>query len=149
MRWFVFTVLVVLLAALPARAQDNGSVVLVNKGVPGFWFPEATATKMLQDLEELPLLRQKVDALELKISRMEDLILLMKDERSVTEQISAKWKLAFDEQLKITTEQRDHYEELLAQEKKWYRSPVLWFSVGVIATAALAIGLNYGLAETK
>lgn len=149
MRWFLLTVFVVLLAALPAHAQDSGSVILVNKGVTGFWFPEPVATKMLQDLAELPLLRTKVAALELKVSRMEDLVLLMKDERAVTEQISAKWKLAFDEQLKITKEQQSYYEEQLAREKKWYKSPVLWFSVGVIATAALSIGLNYGLAETK
>jgi len=149
MRWFILTVFVVLLAALPAHAQDSGSVILVNKGVTGFWFPEPVATKMLQDLAELPLLRTKVAALELKVSRMEDLNLLMKDERSVTEQISAKWKLAFDEQLKITQEQQAYYEEQLAREKKWYKSPVLWFSVGVIATAALAIGLNYGLAKTR
>lgn len=149
MRAFVFIFLAVFLATPVVYAQEPESTVLDYKGKPGFWIPDATFTKMLQDLEELPLLRQKVELLELKVKQSEELALALKAELQVTEQISAKWKLAFDEQMKVTVEQRDHYEELLAQEKKWYRSPVLWFSVGVVLTTALAIGMNYGLAETR
>ena len=149
MRAFLLSLLLVFLAAPALHAQEPESTALDYKGKPGFWIPDATFTKMLQDLEELPLLRQKVELLELKVKQSEELALNLKAELQVTEQISAKWKLAFDEQMKITVEQRDHYEELLEQEKKWYRSPVLWFSVGVIATAALAIGMNYGLAKTQ
>lgn len=146
---FLIPVLVVLFLAPSVGAQDTGSTVLVNKGVTGFWFPEETATRMLKDLEELPLLRQKVKELESKIDQMDHLMLLMKSEQVVTEQISMRWKLSFDEQLKITKSQQAYYEEQLAREKKWYKSPVLWFGVGVLATAALSIGLNYGLAETR
>lgn len=149
MKKFLIPLLVVLCMASSVRAEDTGSTVLVNKGVTGFWFPEETATRMLKDLEELPLLRQKVVELESKISQMDHLMLLMKSEQVVTEQISARWKLSFDEQLKITKSQQAYYEEQLAREKKWYKSPVLWFGVGVLATAALSIGLNYGLAETR
>jgi len=147
-RSLLFIILVFFVSSV-AHADDVGSTTLVYKGAPGFWFPEATATKMLQDLEELPLLRQKADLLELKVAQLEQLNLLLKSELDVSDQISAKWKLSFDEQLKVTTLQQAHYEEQLAVEKKWYKAPALWFSVGVLLTSALAIGLNYGLSETR
>ena len=147
MRLAIF--IAVLLFSSAAYAEDTGSVVLAYKGVQGFWFPEETATQMLQDLEELPLLRQKADLLELKVAQLEQLNLLLKSELDVSDQISVKWKLSFDEQLKVTTLQQAHYEEQLAVEKKWYKAPALWFSVGVLLTSALAIGLNYGLSETR
>ena len=77
------------------------------------------------------------------------LIALLKMDVATSEKIADKWKAAFDEQVKVTHAQQKYYESEIKALKKWYRSPVLWFSVGVIVTGALAVGLNYGLAETR
>ena len=138
-----------LLFPFDAFGGGSGSLVLEHEGQSGFWFPDATATKMLQDLTELPLVRLKVEKLELKLSKQEEYILLLKEDIKITEEISDKWKTAFDEQLKVTETQRAYYEEELKSLRKWYRSPIMWLGIGCLTTTALAIGLNYGLAGAR
>jgi hypothetical protein len=140
-------IFLVLFISVPwcAFAQDlpaPSTQLLVHEGHPGYWFPEAAATKMLADLEELPPLRQKTDLLELKIKKMEEFELLLKRDLEVTEEISGKWKTAFDEQITINAT----YEKKL---NAWYRSPVLWTGVGMLLGGGFAVLLNFGLSEAR
>jgi len=143
---FVF---ITLLTPSVVLAEDVESVELEHEGHPGFWFPEESATRMLKDLKELPPLRLKVSKLELKVEKFEDYTLLLKRDIEITEKISGKWEKAFNDQVSVTEAQQDYYESEIESLRKWYRSPILWFSVGFVGAAALAVGLNFGLAETR
>lgn len=138
----IFSFLLILLCTGAVYANEAESVLLSHNNVEGYWFPPNIAGRMLQDLEELPLLRQKTVELELKIKTTDEYILLFKEDIKITEEISNKWKSAFETQVKISELERDRYD-------KWYKSSVLWFSVGFIAASLAAVGLNFGLAKAQ
>jgi len=142
-------ILVLMLAPAAIFAAELQPFELEYEGHAGFWFPDESATRMLKDLKELPPLRLKVDKLELKIEKFEDYTLLLKRDIEITEKISDKWETAFDEQVAVTEAQQDYYESEIESLRKWYRSPMLWFGVGFACASALAVGLNFGLAETR
>jgi len=130
-------------------AEEPSSALLTHEGVEGIWFPMEKADKLLEDVGKLSLLNNKIDLLELKSRKQEEYILILHKDIKVTEKIGDKWKTAFDEQLKVTAAQKEYYRGEIQSLRKWYRAPALWFSVGVLVTGALAVGLNYGLAETR
>jgi len=145
---FIVILFTLLLLSASASAEPE-SILLTHEGVPGMWFPMAKADLLLEDVRRLPLIEAKVELLELKIRSQTQYVLLLRQDIEITEQISDKWKTAFDEQLKVTEAQAVYYKDEIQSLKKWYRAPALWFSVGVLITGALAVGLNYGLAETR
>ena len=66
------TILLVLFISLPRLAMGEEptapqTALLEHEGHTGYWFPDAAATKMLADLEELPKLRLKAGKLMLKL----------------------------------------------------------------------------------
>jgi hypothetical protein len=106
-----------------------------------------TGDRLLKDVTELKLIRDKVALMDSKLEAQNSLIELLRQDIKVTEGIGEKWKLAFEGQVKVTESQQKSYELQLKEAKKWYRSPVLWCSIGFIVASAAAIGLNFGLAE--
>lgn len=144
----IFFALVFFIPVSAAGAEPE-SVLLNHEDVGGIWFPMAKADKLLADVRKLPLLGVKIGTLELKIQRHEEYALLLHRDIEATEQISGKWKTAFDEQLKVTEAQEVYYKDEIKSLRKWYRTPVLWFGVGVLLTGIFAVGLNYGLSETR
>jgi predicted nucleic acid-binding Zn-ribbon protein len=105
--------------------------------------------RLLKDVTELKLVSEKLALIDTKLEAKDNLIELLRQDVAASEAIADKWKVAFEEQVEVTHAQQKYYESEIKALKKWYRSPVLWFSVGVIVTGALAVGLNYGLAETR
>jgi len=147
---FLLPLFIALVFLVPTKLfADSGSKLLEQDGKPGFWFPEDVATRMLADLQEFPLMKLKVGKLESKVDTMEEYERLLKLDLEVTEQIGNKWKTAFDEQVKVNAAQQKFHQKELASSKKWYRSPVLWFSVGFVMASAMAVGLTFGLAEAR
>ena len=147
LKFFITIIFIFTFLLSSVNAED--SIELEHNGIAGFWFPEDTATKMLKDLRELPLLRKKGELYELEVKKQEELKLLLMQDIEVTEKISSKWEKAFEKQVKVTKIQKDYYKDQLSESKKWYRSPVLWFSTGFLLAGGLAIGLNYGLADAR
>lgn len=147
MRFFLAIVFLLTCLSPPVLAGESESVELEHQGVAGYWFPDDAATLMLKDLREVPLLRKELGLYELKISRVETFILLLKQDIEVTEQISNKWQKAFQDQVDVTEAQKDYYEDQLAEEKKWYRAPIFWVGVGLVVGAGLTIGVSYALAD--
>jgi hypothetical protein len=142
----IVLLLIFVLGSAPAACQ-NSSELLTNKGVLGYWFPMETGDKLLKDVTELKLLREKVSLMDAKFEAKDRLIELLKFDIQVSEGIGEKWKTAFEAQIKVTQKQQESYELQLEASKKWYRSPVLWCGVGFLIASAAAIGLNFGLAE--
>lgn len=143
----LFVVFLSVFLTFPAFAAE--SVALEYQGVPGFWFPEATADLMLADLSELQVLRKKVSLLEEGLSLRDGSIALLKKDSEVSQQIAEKWKKSFDEQLSINESQRVEFRKEVSRLDAWYRAPVLWFSVGFLLAGALATALNFGLSEAR
>ena len=146
---FILTFFICLLPATIVLCGEPSSTIIVHEGTTGYWFPESTASRMLQDLEELPPLRLKSEKLELKVKGQEELILLLREDIKITEEIGNKWKLAFDNQLAVTEKQEEEFKKEIERLDAWYRSPVLWLGVGIIVGGAMAVGLNFGLQEVR
>ncbi len=126
-------------------ADDASSQLLEHEGSVGFWFPEVKATKMLGELREIPLLRQKITLLDEKLKLKDSTIALLREDVKITEQIAGKWESAFKSALGATSA----CEEKLERKDSWFKSPALWFGVGFVVAALGAVGLNYGLASTR
>jgi len=149
---FIAFILIFFICILPATivlCEGPSSTIIIHEGTTGYWFPESTASKMLMDLEELPILREKSEKLQLKIATQDELTLLLKEDIKVTEEIGNRWKLAFDNQLAVTEKQQDEFKKEIKRLDVWYRSPVLWLGVGMLLGGALAVGLNFGLQEVR
>ena len=100
----------------------------------GQFFPLPAARLMLKELER----GRGALALQPKLERRVELgkhrvVLLGLDVASWKQQ-SVVWKDTAQQQAKARVESR-----------AWYRSPQLWFAVGVIAGAAAAVGLAAGV----
>lgn len=150
MKFFVsIALLVFLVAPCKGVCQEPSSTLLENNGVQGYWFPMTVGDRLLKDVTELKLLREKLTLIDTKLESKDNLIDLLRQDVAASEAIADKWRVAFEEQIEVTHSQKKYYESEIKALKKWYRSPVLWFSVGVLVTGALAVGLNYGLAETR
>lgn len=55
-------------------------------------------------------------------------------------QLLTEQRTMYEEQLRLATEQLD-------RQSSWWRSPILWFSVGVVVTGALVALSVWGISE--
>ena len=121
-------------------------VILNYKGVDGIWFDENTATKILEDVTELKLLKdEKIPKLEMKIELQELEISQLKLNVDITEKISDKYKSALGESEKLRIAETKELRDELSKEQSWYKSPTLIFVLGFVLGGAACVGLSFGL----
>jgi len=146
------TLLVFTLGALPASAKcyeiseaplDADCVVMSHGSQRGVWF-------RLDKADELRKLKLKQPELELQVFELEKIVTLRTQQvkelsqamdsqssalatMKVTNNLLVKQKNQTDRDLKAEIEKR----------QAWYRSPYLWFGVGVATTLAAGAGLVY------
>ena len=141
----IIMVATLLLVPFYGCAYDN-KVVLDYEGKPGIWFDAATSDKMLKDLTELSLLREKkIPTLEADIELHKKSIEIYALELTVTEQISMKYEQALDKSEKQREKDYEAYQKQLDKDDKWYKSKTLVFVLGIISGGLLAVGLSFGL----
>jgi len=141
---FLSTILVVLMIVLPrvAMSQVPETIELEHDGHPGYWFADETATKMLKDLKELKLVKEKLALIDTKLELKDQQLELLREDIKVTEDISDQWQIAFKEQAKLT--------QMCEEEKNaWYKSPLLWGGVGLVVGVGITIGIGYALAGAR
>jgi len=141
---FVASILVVLMVMLPrvALSEVPETIELEHDGHPGYWFAEETATKMLKDLKELKLLREKLELIDTKLELRDHHLELIREDLRITENIGEKWRLAFEEQAQLT--------QMCEEEKDaWYRHPALWGAVGFVVGVGVTVGIGYALAGAR
>lgn len=141
---FVASILVVLMITLPqvALCETPPTIELEHEGHPGYWFAEETATKMLKDLKELKLIREKLELIDTKLKLKDQQLELLREDVRITENISDQWQIAFKEQAKLT--------QMCEEEKNaWYKHPALWGAVGFVVGAGLTVGIGYALAGAR
>lgn len=128
-------------AALEAAVQDQPEPTRVTGPgqVAGMWFPMPTARLVLCEVEQLRALRQlrQVDAREIRLwERQVDFL-----GEQVTLAVQARDALegvvsAFVRRARDAEAARN---EAVAELDAWYRSPVLWVSVGVVVAVVLEV----------
>lgn len=129
----VFTLLIFLFALLaqcgtcraqpipePTRMQLNGS--------HGLWFSDQDATRILSVWREAESLRLRIPVLEAMIDNRNARIVIA--ERSL--------ELA-DNQIRLLTETNETLTSISAP--RWYESPWLWLSIGLILGTGITIGI--------
>jgi len=121
-------------------------VILNYKGVDGIWFDENTATRILEDVTELKLLKdEKIPKLEMKIELQELKISQLKLNVDITEKISDKYKSALENSEKLRIAETKGLRDELSKEQSWYKSPTLIFVLGFILGGAACVGISYSL----
>lgn len=142
---------VILLVLFPFRvlAQEPDRAIVVYQGVKGYWFSEEVGKRILKDVSDLPILKQKLAEFELKLSLKDEKVDLVKYQLQLESQISDRWKTSFEEEVKLVQKEQKRYDELRDKENAWYKSNALWCGVGAVLGAALAVGLTFGLQEAK
>lgn len=143
---FIRTILVFLILLVPMDLYaDTTRAIVINNGVPGYWFNEETGNKILSDLEELNIDKQKIALLDTKIQLKDETIAILKMDIQLTEEISLKYKHMYELQLDVTNQYIGLYEKCLEKENKWYKQPVFWAIIGFIIGAGATIGISYSL----
>lgn len=139
--------LVIMLAPIHALCDK---AVLDHNGVPGIWFDEATATRMLQDLTELNILKnKKIPSFEMAIDLQKMNAENYRLELEVTEKIALKWEESYSKSEAIRDAEYQRYQEELTNKSKWYKSPIFGFIIGVVSGGLLAVGLSFGLSNSN
>lgn len=145
--------LVALLFAAGARAQDeplpdvsapcapsvtSRRAVLEHDGEPGIWFQLDVARCMLGRLSALPLYAQRVTLLQGRLTLDDERSALVDREVSLAEEGEQQAVDALDAAIRARQRAED-------ARDAWYRSPALWFALGVVAAVAVGFGVGYAL----
>lgn len=122
-------------ALAPARAaRADDAVVIERDGKPGIWLPLEAHRAILADLGELAERRQEVhlldEKLHLRVEQMRDLRIAV--ESATAAQKAAVGALEAAERGRVAAE---------ARLDAWYRSPTLWFGIGVVVSLGLVVGI--------
>ena len=115
-------------------------------GSPGYWFDTDTADRILEDLTELSLIKEKkIPAFNQKIQLQETLITGLKRELKVSESISARYSEALEKSEENYKDLEEAHLKSLSQKQVWYKSTSFVFILGIFSGSLLAVGLSYGL----
>jgi len=148
---------VLLLASSIARAQERPSLPELHlaacpeasglhaqelDGARGMWFPRPTAECMLGRLTQLGELVPYVRLLEERLT--------LDDERNALQArrvaLAAEEAHVAEAALEAALRRAREAEEAL---DAWYRSPLLWFAVGVVVTIVLEVAAVVALSEIR
>jgi hypothetical protein len=115
-----------------SEVESPRRAVLEHNGRSGFWFRRDVALEMLSDLREYPLRVQEVALLESALrlrteqeTRLREMVLL---ERETAVQATNALEIA---------ERR--VSEAESDRDVWWRRPILWVVVGIIATVVVEV----------
>jgi hypothetical protein len=105
-------------------------VVLPREGIRGLWYDLATANKLRKA--------------SLLVPELESQLKLQVEKVTVRDFQLNGYREAYDLQLEIQAQQQDAIALLTKQEREarealhvWYRSPTLWFTVGVVVSGGV------------
>jgi hypothetical protein len=149
-------VVLVLLAAAPAvHAQElpalpdvdapcapevtqSRRASLTHEGAAGFWFHGDVARCMLGRLSALPLYVRHVELLDQRLRLTDERIAHLEEARQLADQIIERAEGALETAMRRARQAEE-------DRDAWYRSPYLWFAVGVIVAGALVAVGAYAL----
>jgi hypothetical protein len=124
-------------------APDDAACVVTRwKERAGVWFDLNSAERIRQLEEEAPHLRDQALLLETTVALREEQIRLYVDALQQHEQSSEEHRRVRELLERETLEARTRQLEEERRSNAWYRSPILWFSVGVVGAVAAGFALT-------
>lgn len=146
---FIFTIFLIILIPVVSFTNQIDRAVIKYKGTDGYFFSTEIGDRMLVDLKKLDSKDDQIALLWQKIELKIEQIKLRDENIKVTEQISNKWKLAFDREHEIRIKDYKRYEKKLKEKNVWYQSKSFVFILGIIVGGVLSVGLVFGTNAAK
>lgn len=109
-------------------------VVMPRGDVRGVWFELTEADGMRRLKLEIPQLRFQIEKLEAQVAIEKRRAEMFKEAADLRAQALEASEKLVDRTLETSAKVQDN-------ANAWYRSPVLWFAVGVVVTSAAVIGI--------
>jgi hypothetical protein len=97
---------------------------------PGIWFPERTALRLLEDVKLKLSYEKQIEVLDARLLVEKQRSELLRKDAEALEQIKA----AFEQE---NTDLKTRLREV----NIWWRSPYLWFTVGIIVGCGVTVGI--------
>jgi hypothetical protein len=133
----------------PACGEPAARVPLQYQGAEGLWLRLDVAQALLADLQELPIRRREVtllgEELELRSGQVERLRSMADLERAA----AGEALTALHQAEQAGAELRQQLEQARAAQAPWWRSPILWLSVGVVVAVGLEVAAAYLLGSLR
>jgi len=107
----------------------------------GVWFDLATADALRRFRLEVPELRLQIASLERAAEVQTERVALYRESTELRASAVAQSETQLEASLR-----REH--QLRAELSAWYRSPALWFAVGILVASGAAIALGYASGGT-
>lgn len=108
---------------------------VVVDGKEGVWFDKESARLLLSNEVELAEIKKKLDLIERQLTLRSENILLL-DRNLVLEKDVSKRALT------RVTDLENQLVEISKRSEAWYKSPILWFVVGVTTTVVSAVAIK-------
>lgn len=121
---------VVVNAECAPEITENRRAAIEHDGALGIWFHASVARCLLDAVSELPLIRQRVSLLSERLRIRDDQMTAHRRANALADEAIDRATSEIDRALRS----RRHAEERL---NVWWRSPVLWFAVGIIVTGSV------------
>jgi len=109
-------------------------VVMARGDVTGVWFELKVADELRKLKLEVPELRFQVQKLEAQVDVEQRRVKLFQEAAQLRAEALAQSEKLTDSVLAKSAKVQE-------ESAAWYRSPVLWFAVGVVVTSAAVIGI--------
>jgi len=104
-----------------------------HDGTLGFFIPQPDLACLLQQLELVPLLQERIDLLTQRAEAADRRYAAMLSSSSNASSIIADQQNAL--QLAM-----DSVAQVEAEAESWFRRPVVWFMAGILTASALGVG---------
>jgi len=111
-------------------------------GQVGVWFAAPVARCILADLEELPHVRVRVTLLEERLTLRDEQVERLRRAVGLAAEEAQTAADALETAVRLRREAED-------SARVWWRSPVLWFAVGVVVSAGLVALTAYALSSVS
>lgn len=117
-----------------ARATEPETRNYTLDGVPGVWLPMANARKLLEDVAQLPKIREQLNLLQQRLDIEKERSTMLERNVQTVERIALVWKSTAESQA-----------ETIAKKDAWWKSPYLWLAIGVVVGTSATIGITYAV----
>ncbi|PIR49536.1 hypothetical protein COU79_04355 [Candidatus Peregrinibacteria bacterium CG10_big_fil_rev_8_21_14_0_10_54_7] len=117
-------------------------VTLDHEGRPGVWIAGPVLRCMVEQLQEHPLLLQRVSLLEEQLQLRDDQVDRLREVVSLAEEGEHRATEAIDSAIARAVAAED-------RAGVWYRSPALWFAVGAVVTVAVVVLAAWAWAQVS
>jgi hypothetical protein len=124
--------------------------VITYQGKPGIFFEETLATRMLGDLEEYTILKnKKIPEFELKIQSLGFELDLYKQKSTMDEELIIRWQQDYARSELRRVKEVGDLQLKLDRKNSWIQQPATMLLAGLVVGCLLSTGLTFGLKQAR